>query len=302
MSDLFGLPVERTLPAPRCVAARRQLSDVSSTKRHRLLGRWRHTGLVIGLGVGLSVGGGVAVATGFFSQQQPGAPSDTQLSHVVTVSRTGTATIDLGPAPHRATDVTLTLTGLNVGNYHFPDNSSLGCSQSDLTRAPYGCQAIEVVPLRTGQHTVTITTSADASWRLRATYINRVITPWKTNALGETYGVANVHGFPDLIAVIFGNGEGTGFIKSTDMNCAMSGGHPPTSPAEALARQKSLDGRSIAVPVYKSDGKSKIGTYYVGVGPHADAIPLSSLSCSGVGPMPFVQPSSSVGYGAAGPP
>ena len=70
-----------------------------STKPWRLLGRWRNTGIVIGLGVGLSVGGGVAVATGVFSQQLPGAPSDTQLGHVVTVSRTGTATIDLGPAP-----------------------------------------------------------------------------------------------------------------------------------------------------------------------------------------------------------
>jgi hypothetical protein len=302
MPDLYQLPTERLLPHYRYVAARSQLSEVPSTKPWRLLGRWRHTGIVIGLGVGLSVGGGVAVATGVFSQQQPGAPSDTQLGHVVIVSRSGTATIDLGPAPQRATDVSLTLTGLNVGIFHFPDGSSLGCSQSDLSQVPYGCQAIEVVPLQSGQHTVTITTSTGSSWKLQAMYINRVITPWRTNALGETYGMPNVHGFPDLIAVSFDNGKGAGFVKSTDMNCAMSGGPPPTSPTQALARQKALDGRSVSVPVYKSDGKTNIGTYYVGIGPHADAIPLSSLSCEGVGSVPFARPNSSIEYGPAGPP
>ena len=302
MPNLYQLPTERPLPHHRYVAARSQLSEVPSTKPWRFLGRWRHTGVVIGLGVGLSVGGGVAVATGVFSQQQPGAPSDTQLGQVVTVSRSGTATIDLGPAPHRATDVSLTLTGLNVAIFHFPDGSILSCSQSDLGQVPYGCQAIEVVPLHAGRHTISITTSAGASWKLQAMYINRVITPWKTNVLGETYGVPNVHGFPDLIAVLFDNGKGAGFVKSTNMNCAMSGGRPPTSPTQALIRQKALDGRSVSVPVYKSDGKTKIGTYYVGVGPHADAIPLSSLSCSGVGPVPFAGPNASIEYGPAGPP
>jgi hypothetical protein len=300
--DLYHLPRERQLPASRYVAARRQLSEVTSMKSWRFFGRWRNTGIVIGLGVGLSVGGGAALAKGVFSQQQPGAPSDTQLGHIVTVSRTGTATINLGPVPRGAADVSLTLTGLTVGTFRFPDDSSLSCSPSDLSQIPYGCQAIQVFPLRSGRHTVSITTTADASWRLQATYINRVITPWKTNALGETYGVPNVHGFPDLIAVIFDNGGSSGFVKSTDMNCAMSGGRPPTSPTQALARQKALDGRSVSVPVYKNDGKTKIGTYYVGIGPHADAIPLSSLSCSGVGPVPFARPSSAIEYGPAGAP
>ena len=296
MPDLYQLPTERPLPARRYVAARTQLSEVPSMRPWRLLGRWRNTGIVIGLGIGLSVGGGVALATGVFSHPLPGAPSDTQLGHIVNVTRTGTGTIDLGPAPHRATSASLTLTGLSVGTFRFPDGSSLGCSTSDLGSAD-GCTAIEVVPLHSGQHTVTITTSANSSWRLQATYINRVITSWKTNALGETYGVPNVHGFPDLIAVSFDNGKGAGFVKSTDMNCAMSGGPPPTSPTQALARQKALDGRSVSVPVYNSDGRTKIGTYYIGIGPHADAIPLASLSCSGVGPVPFARPNSSIEYG-----
>ena len=303
MPDFYSLPTERPLPAQRYVAARRQLSEVPSMKFWRLFGRWRNTVVVMGIGLGLSVGGGVALATGVFSQPEPGAPSDTQLGHIVNVSRTGTATIDLGAAPRSATDVSLTLTGLSVGEFRFPGNSALYCSQSDLTSLPYGCQAIEVVPIE-GQHTVTITTSSTNRWRLQATYINRVITPWKTNGHGETYGVPNVYGFPDLIGVVFNNGRGSGYVKSTDLNCAMSGGAPPTSPTQALARQKALAGRSVSVPVYESNGTTKTGTYYVGTGPHADAIPLSSLSCSGVGPVPFAGPgpNSSLQLGPAGQP
>lgn len=326
MPDLYHLPSERPLPAQRYVAARRQLSEVPTMRPLPFLGRWRSTLAAMGLGLGLSVGGGVALATGVFSHgQQPGAPSDTQLGHVVTVSRTGTATIDLGPVPPNASDISLRLTGLGVGTYWFPDGSSLGCSPNDLSFQPYGCQGIEVVPVHPSkhpsvrcppgdqsssvsgchavevvpfhpkQHTVTITTSGQVTWRLSATYINRVITPWKTNGHGETYGVPDVNGFPDLIAVVFDDGRNQGYVKSTDLNCAQSGGTPPSSPDQALARQKALAGRSIAVAVYKSNGTTKIGTFYVGIGPHADAIPLSSLSCSGVGPVPFAGPSNQPG-------
>ncbi len=268
MPDLYHLPTERPLPAHRYAAARRQLSEVPSMKPWRLLGRWRNTGIVIGLGVGLSVGGGVALANGFFSQRLPGTPSDAQLSHTVSVTRTGTATVDLGPAPREANAVSLTLTGLSVGTFRFPDGSSLGCSQSDLSHpGPFGCQAVAVVPLRSGQHTVTITTSANASWKLLAAYINRVITAWKTNAHGQTYGVPNKHGFPDLVAVVFDRGRRSGYVKSTDFLC-------PTA----------VNGENFAIPVYTSNGTTKIGTFIVGPqGPGIRTVPVSSLNCPKVG-------------------
>lgn len=145
-----------------------------------------------------------ARANGLSLQPQPGSPSETQLARPVNVTRTGTATIDLGPAPRGANAISLTLTGLSVGTFRFPDNSSQSCSPSDLSRAnPEGCQGGNVVPLQAGQHTVTITTTANASWRLRATYVHQVITAWKINAHGQTYGVPNKKGLPDLVAVEF---------------------------------------------------------------------------------------------------
>ena len=285
MSDLFVVPPDRSLPAVRQAAARKQLEEATSKGSWRLLGRWRQTGIVVGLGVGLSVGGGVALANGVFSQ--PGAPSDTRLAGTVSATRTGTATIELGPAPRGANSVSLSLTGLSVDTFRFPDGSSLSCSPSDLSHpGPEGCEAFEVVPLQAGQHTVTITTSANASWRLRATYVNQVITAWRTNAHGETYGVPNKHGFPDLIAVSFDRGRHSGYVKSTDLNCA-SGGNV-RSPAQALARQNALKGRNVSVPVYESDGTTKIGTYIVGTrSPGTLTVPLSFLSCVGAEPFPF---------------
>jgi hypothetical protein len=265
MPDLYHLPTERPLPAHRYVAARRQLSEVPSMKPWRLLGRWRHTGIVIGLGVGLSVGGGVALATGVFSQR---TPSDTQLGHIVTATHTGTATVELGPAPRGANAISLTLTGLSVGTFRFPDNSSTSCSPSDLSHAdPEGCESSGVLPLRAGQHTVTITTSANASWRLRATYVHQVITAWKTNAHGQTYGVPNKHGFPDLVAVVFDRGRRSGYVKSTDFLC-------PTA----------VNGENFAIPVYTSNGTTRIGTFIVGPqGPGIRTVPVSSLNCPKVG-------------------
>ncbi|HWE66771.1 MAG TPA: hypothetical protein VG298_09015 [Acidimicrobiales bacterium] len=176
---------------------------------------------------------------------------------------------------------------MSVATYQFPDGSSLSCSQADISHpGPQGCGASEVVPLPAGQHTMTITTSASASWKLRAAYVNQVITPLKTNAHGQTYGVLNKGHSPDLISVAFDRGRRSGYVKATDLNCASGG--DMRNPAQALARQRAITGRSVSIPVYESNGTTKIGTFIVGTGsPNTRTVPLSSLSCTGVGPFPF---------------
>ena len=100
------------------------IANVERTPRLRRRWRWR-----LGIGVcagSVFVGGGVALAAGVFSP--PGAPLDTQLGNIIVVTRTGSATIDIGPAPATATNVSLTLTCLSVGTFDFPDGSSMTCS------------------------------------------------------------------------------------------------------------------------------------------------------------------------------
>ena len=258
---------------PVFTAALREVlvATVKDTPRVRRRWRWR---LGSGMFVGLTlVTGGVALAAGVFSA--PGAPIDTQLGKVVTATRTGSATIDIGAPPAGATDLSLTFTCLTAGTFDFPDGSSMSCGAADLLRLPIYRTSIEVVPLSPDIDTVTINTSAGASWRLQVTFVNRVTTSWGVNASGETYGVANQHGTPDLIAVDQGI---AGYVRKSDMNCA-SGGDVQTL-AQAANWDKISQNRNVSIPVYESDGITVVGTFVIGdaTGPDAQTVPLSSLS------------------------
>ena len=272
---------------PVFTAALREVlvAAVEDTPRVRRRWRWR-------VGAGMFVGstlvaGGVALAAGVFSP--PGAPIDTPLGSVVTVTHTGSATIDIGPPPAKATDLSLTLTCLTVGTFDFPNGSSLSCDAADLTHPPpVARDAVEVVPLTPGQHNVTIDTSANASWTLQALYVNRVTTPWGINASGNSYGVQNQNGTPDLIAVVVDQGKTQGYVKAVELNCAAGG--EVESPSQALDWDQASENRNISIPVYESDGTTVIGTFVVGhaSGPDARTVPLSSLSLdcptTGTGP------------------
>lgn len=211
-ADLLGIPPERDLPPERFAAVRNQLESVVTKRHNPFVGRWR-LGAVLGLGVGLTVGGGVALAAGVFSHPLPGSPRQTPLAHTITATHTGTATVELGQPPHRANSVSITLTGLSVGTYRFPNGSSMGCDKSDLASRPYGCRSTAVEPLAAGQDSITITAAPGVTWRLQATYVKEMVAPWKTNALGETYGVPNGKGFPDLVAVSFDQGRKSGYAS-----------------------------------------------------------------------------------------
>lgn len=251
------------------------VATVKDAPRVRRRWRWR-VGTGTFLGVTL-VAGGVALASGVFSL--PGAPVNTPLGNVITATRTGTATIDVGTPPATATDVSLALTCLTAGSFYFPNGSSMNCDSADINHAPpIDGPASEVEPFTAGVDTVTIKTSPNATWRLQAMYVNQVTTSWGVNASGETYGVANQRGTPDLVAVIINQGHTDGYVKETELNCAAGG--DVASLAEALAWDKSSQNRVITIPVYESDGVTLVGTFTVGsaTGPNAQTVPLSSLS------------------------
>ena len=259
---------------PVFTSALREVLVATVKDTHRVRRRWRWR-LRAGVFVGLTlVGGGVALAAGVFSL--PGAPIDTPLGNLVTAARTGTATIDLGPPPAGATDLSLTLTCLSVGTFDFPNGSSVSCSAADIGQPPVARQASEVVPLNPGVDSVTIETSASATWTLQAQYVNRVTTHWRINASGQTYGVQNQNGTPDLMAVVVDQGKTQGYIEASELNCASGG--DVKSPAQALAWD--TQNRNISIPVYESDGTTVIGTFVLGdaTGPNAQTVPLSSLS------------------------
>ncbi|MDQ2850064.1 MAG: DUF3040 domain-containing protein, partial [Actinomycetota bacterium] len=212
---------------------------------------WRAIGVSIGVVI---AGGGVAVAQGVLTL--PGADQVTDLGKSLTVTRTGTSTVDLGARPNSATNVELRLRCLSAGTFIFADGASMSCTAADAA-AGTGVAEYALV-LGAGQESTTITTAHDARWTLTVTYSQHVPTGWATNAHGQTYGVTNDHGQePDLLAAVATNGK-QGYVYAIKLN-----GPAPANPAQALQWSQQDAGLSHAIPVYASDGTTKIGDFDV---------------------------------------
>jgi len=247
------------------------IATAESTPRFRRRWRWRiSAGFIVGLSL---TAGGVALATGFFSP--PGGPINTTLGNIVTATRTGPATIDVGTPPAGATDISLTLTCLSPGTFDFPNGSNIVCDQTDMSRPAAYRRAFEIVPLTSDSGQVRIQTSASAQWTLQAAYVNQVKTAWGVNANGQTYGVVNQSGTPDLIAVVIDHGKTGGYVTKHDLDCAS--GDAVSSPAQAATWDQR--NYNITIPVYESDGTTVIGQFVVGneSGANAPTVPISSL-------------------------
>ena len=220
---------------------------------HRPRRRLLAGGLVLSLGL---AGGGVAVAQEWFGL--PGADVDTALAPSETAVHTGAATLDLGEAPADANTVDLAVTCLSPGTLTFPDGASITCAAGDAGSGPDGSYSL---PLNLGQTTLTIDADPDLHWSLVTTYLSRAATDWAVNARGQTYGVVNDRGTPDLIATTATNGR-NGYISREELEAA--GGGNPTSPEEALQDQADRAGKTITVPVYEADGTTVIGRLTIG--------------------------------------
>lgn len=214
--------------------------------RRRPARRRAMVGAVSGLVV---LGGGVAAAAagGWFSL--PGSDVVTTTAPAVTVTRSGSASVELGVRPSDATDVTLQLSCLTAGTFTFSDGAAMTCSASDAgTRQGVATYRLRLVP---GQHATTITASLGARWTLTATYAHVEVSQWGRNADGLTYGVQNEHGTPDLIAVTASNGR-QGYVFDRDLNPP-----PPTSLQTGPEPSRTI-------PVFTSDGHTRVGDFVIG--------------------------------------
>jgi hypothetical protein len=225
--------------------------------RHRRF--WIWTGALVGLGI--LAGGGTAIAAGIW--RVPGSPQLTILTAPVHVTETGTATVALGVAPAGTNNVHLDLICLTAGAFTFPDGASDHCAPSDVgTRSAETTYDMAAGP---GQSTVTIATAPNAKWTLTAGWTTVTTTPWGTNSDGQTYGAQNSNGSPDLIAAEATNGK-FGYIVAAQLSDAdgSTASQYFTSTVQALAWQKAHQGQTRAIPVYESDGTTKIGVFNVG--------------------------------------
>lgn len=250
------------------------VARVERSARVRRRRPWR-LGLWVLAGSALAAGG-TALATHVLPVG--GGPYDTPLAGTVSVARSGTATIELGPRPPGATDVSLRFVCLSAGTFFFGrGGASATCHAADLRRATSYRTVLYVMALRPGQHRLTVSTGSEARWRLQARYVNQVLTPWGRNHEGQTYGVPNAKGTPDLVAVEIDAGHVQGYVRRGDLACAS--GQAVHDPKEALAWDRFSANRGIAIPVYRRNGTAVIGTFIVGDRASGATItPLASLA------------------------
>lgn len=100
-----------------------------------------------------------------------------------------------------------------------------------------------------------------ASAGRRVDQVTAGTTNWRRNADGLTFGSAldakTPADEPDLILAVATNGR-QGYARRADLQPVA-----PKSPAEALATQARMAGAVQQIPVYESDGKTRIGVFII---------------------------------------
>ncbi|MGH2863299.1 MAG: peptidase M56 family protein [Solirubrobacteraceae bacterium] len=236
--------------------------------------RWTaRTGIVAGLIVG---GGGIAYGTGVWTL--PGSEVVTPLAAPVTVTGVGTQTVQLGTPPAGTTALEIDFTCLTAGTFTFADGAGAEC---DAGNGGDNQLSTYAMPITAGQDSTTITATPGARWRLTATYSSVAVSAWGVNASGQTYGVEDKNGIPDLVAAHATNGR-DGYVYAYQL-------YPPGPKTikQALAENNAPPTR---MTVYESDGKTAIGEFIVGSGPAGTATNASTVTT----PLPVIQTTTTV--------
>lgn len=232
-----------TLDPVRAAAIERELSSIGTTAS-RLQRRQRRTrGLSFTLGsVAL-----VAVLTGaaIVVNNLPGTTTVTPLGEIVfSGSFTGTANVELGNPPADAAVVILDVTCTEGGRMEVPltgEGHTVWWDCDNPIRKDTGHIRDGRLPAA-GTTYITITADPGTEWSVTARYGSSDTTPWGVNANGQTYGVPNENGVPDLVAALATNGV-QGYTLDEEM--------------------ATFEGEGF-INVYKSDGTTVIGQFRIG--------------------------------------
>jgi hypothetical protein len=187
---------------------------------------------------GMITGGAIVVSN------LPGETTTGPLGTVITGSFEGTSTIDLGEVPAGAGAVILDITCTEGGTIEVAtvlagESATWDCSN------PIRDDTTHIVDGRLpepGSTSIIITADPGTPWTLSAQYATRTATEWKTNANGQTYGVPNDSGSPDLVAAQATNGEIGYIVSGESLGAGVEG----------------------SINVYESDGTTVIGQFPIG--------------------------------------
>jgi hypothetical protein len=221
----------------------------TSKRRHRI---WIGISVVAGLSV---LGAGGAVAANYLL---PGADIVTDTSSSHTITGVGPTDISIGSAPDGTNSLETSLACQSTGTLTWLDGSSMTCTSTDDQNDP-GSASIPWSPTQT---TFKLGATAGTHWRLTYTFNRHQPTSLATNAAGQTYGIDGSNGHPDLIAAIATNGR-QGYINAKE-EAAADPCRSPKNPAAAVKCTNDNRGKTFTIPVYESDGTTKVGVFAIG--------------------------------------
>ena len=205
--------------------------------------RARRLAFVLGTVAGAALlTGGAIVASGF-----PGETTTTPIGSVVTGTYTGTARVELGVAPAVADVVILDVTCVEGhGVITVPLSGGLGgdAVEWDCDVRPDPTHIVNGKLPEPGSTSITITADPGTQWTVTARYGTTSTTEWGVNANGQTFGVPNENGTPDLSPALATNGK-VGYIFNRDV----------------LSLGVGVEG---FINVYESDGTTVIGQFFIG--------------------------------------
>jgi hypothetical protein len=178
---------------------REELASIGTpgSRLQRAQRRTRVTASVVGVAaVALATSAAALVVTGM-----PGSTATDALGPTTTVTRTGPALVDIGRAPETAGAVIVDVTCLS-------DSGMVQVSTGDgTTGAGVSCSGdgqhrLHVVDGQlpaAGTTTFPVSSSPGTRWHAVLQYASSVTSRWSVNAKGQTFGIENQHGHPDLV-------------------------------------------------------------------------------------------------------
>lgn len=227
---------------PSVAAAIENELGALGTTRSRLEKNQRHVRRVT---AALGAAGVAAVLTAgtLLVVSQPGATTTTPTGTIASGTYTGTATVDLGAMPPGAGAVILDVTCVDGGNIEVPLNGS----NADVVSWTCADRKDTVHILdgklpETGSTFITITADPGTVWTVSAQYATTATSQWAVNENGQTYGVPNKDGLPDLSPALATNGR-EGYISNHELMSFVGEG---------------------TINVYESDGTTVIGQFFIG--------------------------------------
>jgi len=167
--------------------------------------RARVTASLVGVvAVAVSTSAAAVVVAGL-----PGTTTTTRTGAITTVTRTGPALVDLGRAPDGAGAVVVDIacisrTGaVQVATEDGTTAEAVHCGHGGTGRLHVTDGALPA----DGSSRFAVDASPGTTWRAVLQYATSVTSAWATNARGQTYGVENAHGHPDLVPITTDDGR-----------------------------------------------------------------------------------------------